>query len=404
MTYTGHLYDPETGLFYFGARYYDPETGRFLTHDPVAGDALNPPSLHRYLYAYSSPMTYVDLWGEDIDPFYNTKHQLETMGITRPAPVENVGPFVIRARVNDKGEVIGYVAASDKTGQWTDYYLLDSTTDLAKFKRNIKTYGSSTFMNAAEETQREPEWAREYGYSAYMAMKGQGGEAFKSLGRQWISALKDPLWWMVAGPATLAPFVGPASESGAVIDGEGGEVRPVANPRGKAPASPDVSTEGQAPQSPGNSPRVSESTSTNREYISNETTADAQNAYAAEQSNASSASAEIKQLPEFGNMTQGEVHDFLKAHGYSMVEARSGGEVWTKAMPDGNTTAVRIDPANPKSPSDYADAVEHTHKEIVSTEKVRDGNYNPKNAKTYDDRGQETREHRNTHIHNATSN
>jgi len=65
MTYTGHLYDPETGLFYFGARYYDPETGRFLTHDPVAGDALNPPSLHKYLYAYSSPMTYVDPWGED---------------------------------------------------------------------------------------------------------------------------------------------------------------------------------------------------------------------------------------------------------------------------------------------------------------------------------------------------
>ena len=65
MTYTGHLYDPETGLFYFGARYYDPETGRFLTHDPVAGDALNPPSLHKYLYAYSSPMTFTDPWGED---------------------------------------------------------------------------------------------------------------------------------------------------------------------------------------------------------------------------------------------------------------------------------------------------------------------------------------------------
>ena len=66
MTYTGHLYDPETGLFYFGARYYDPDTGRFLTHDPVAGDALNPPSLHRYLYAYSSPMDYTDPWGEYI--------------------------------------------------------------------------------------------------------------------------------------------------------------------------------------------------------------------------------------------------------------------------------------------------------------------------------------------------
>jgi RHS repeat-associated protein len=58
------LYDAESNLFYFGARYYDPETGRFLTNDPVAGDALNPPSLHKYLYAYDSPMVYTDPWGE----------------------------------------------------------------------------------------------------------------------------------------------------------------------------------------------------------------------------------------------------------------------------------------------------------------------------------------------------
>ncbi len=64
LTYTGHLYDQESNLYYFGARYYDPETGRFLTNDPVAGDALNPPSLHKYLYAYDSPMVYTDPWGE----------------------------------------------------------------------------------------------------------------------------------------------------------------------------------------------------------------------------------------------------------------------------------------------------------------------------------------------------
>jgi len=66
-TYTGHLYDQESGLFYFGARYYDPETGRFLSQDPVAGDALNPPSLHKYLYCYSNPMNNTDAWGELAD-------------------------------------------------------------------------------------------------------------------------------------------------------------------------------------------------------------------------------------------------------------------------------------------------------------------------------------------------
>jgi RHS repeat-associated protein len=67
LTYTGHLYDAESNLFYFGARYYDPETGRFLTNDPVAGDALNPPSLHKYLYTYDSPMVFTDPWGERSD-------------------------------------------------------------------------------------------------------------------------------------------------------------------------------------------------------------------------------------------------------------------------------------------------------------------------------------------------
>lgn len=61
--YTGHYKDAETGLHYFGARYYDDETGRFLSQDPYLGEANNPPSLHRYLYAYANPVRYVDLRG-----------------------------------------------------------------------------------------------------------------------------------------------------------------------------------------------------------------------------------------------------------------------------------------------------------------------------------------------------
>jgi RHS repeat-associated protein len=73
LTYTGHLYDQESNLFYFGARYYDPETGRFLTNDPVAGDALNPPSLHKYLYTYDSPMVYTDPWGEAVGDWWDVR-------------------------------------------------------------------------------------------------------------------------------------------------------------------------------------------------------------------------------------------------------------------------------------------------------------------------------------------
>jgi len=58
--FTGHYRDEETGLHYFGARYYDEEQGRFLSQDGYMGQAMSPPSLHRYLYANANPLTYVD--------------------------------------------------------------------------------------------------------------------------------------------------------------------------------------------------------------------------------------------------------------------------------------------------------------------------------------------------------
>ncbi len=63
LTYTGHEFDPATGLYYFKARFYDPEIGRFLSEDPYLGDAATPPSLHRFLYAYNNPLKYIDLTG-----------------------------------------------------------------------------------------------------------------------------------------------------------------------------------------------------------------------------------------------------------------------------------------------------------------------------------------------------
>jgi RHS repeat-associated protein len=62
--FTGLEHDSATGLYYAKARFYDPETGRFLSEDPQPGRALNPPSLHRYLYAYSNPTVFVDPNGE----------------------------------------------------------------------------------------------------------------------------------------------------------------------------------------------------------------------------------------------------------------------------------------------------------------------------------------------------
>ena len=58
--FTGYQKDEESGLYYAKARYYDPTVARFTSEDPEAGEAMTPPSLHRYLYAYGNPGVYVD--------------------------------------------------------------------------------------------------------------------------------------------------------------------------------------------------------------------------------------------------------------------------------------------------------------------------------------------------------
>jgi RHS repeat-associated protein len=54
--YRGEQYDTDLGLYYLRARYFDPLSGRFLTTDPADGDASDPSTLHRYLYAGSDPV------------------------------------------------------------------------------------------------------------------------------------------------------------------------------------------------------------------------------------------------------------------------------------------------------------------------------------------------------------
>lgn len=58
--YTGKIFDEETQLSYFGARYYDPVVGRFMGIDPVAFQEDNIHSFNRYAYANNNPYRYVD--------------------------------------------------------------------------------------------------------------------------------------------------------------------------------------------------------------------------------------------------------------------------------------------------------------------------------------------------------
>ena len=67
--FTGKELDPETGLYYYGARYYDPVVSVWLNPDPVldkyldgdpAGGIFVPQNLGVYSYSHNNPVVYKD--------------------------------------------------------------------------------------------------------------------------------------------------------------------------------------------------------------------------------------------------------------------------------------------------------------------------------------------------------
>src|SRR6266545_8058791 len=72
VTTTGREWDPETGLYYYRARYYDPRLGRFISEDPIlwAGGE------NFYSYVKNRPATLSDPQGlQSSAPYYITYWQ-----------------------------------------------------------------------------------------------------------------------------------------------------------------------------------------------------------------------------------------------------------------------------------------------------------------------------------------
>jgi RHS repeat-associated protein len=60
FAFTGREYDPESGLYYYRARYYDPRAGRFLTKDSLGFDGGD---TNLYRYVWNSPTNWIDPHG-----------------------------------------------------------------------------------------------------------------------------------------------------------------------------------------------------------------------------------------------------------------------------------------------------------------------------------------------------
>ncbi len=61
--YTDQEQDPETGLYFYQARYYNPVLGRFISPDSLVPDPGNPQSLNRYSYVINNPVNLIDPTG-----------------------------------------------------------------------------------------------------------------------------------------------------------------------------------------------------------------------------------------------------------------------------------------------------------------------------------------------------
>jgi RHS repeat-associated protein len=64
--FTGRLYDPESQVYYYRARYYSPKMGRFISRDPLKDAELSQTS-NLYLYIYSNPINGTDMSGLEAD-------------------------------------------------------------------------------------------------------------------------------------------------------------------------------------------------------------------------------------------------------------------------------------------------------------------------------------------------
>ncbi len=88
--FTGKELDPETGLYYYGARYYDPVLSRWISADPALakylsgnnGGVENSKNLNLYSYVHQNPIRLMDPNGEAVFALeYNKDKQYGTIAV-----------------------------------------------------------------------------------------------------------------------------------------------------------------------------------------------------------------------------------------------------------------------------------------------------------------------------------
>jgi len=104
-TYTGREFDPETGLYYYRARYYDPVVGRFLNKDPIGfsgGDTT------LYSYVSNRPTYFIDPTGTErvrLDSRHTARIDKGAVNSKGTEITEYPNAHILNKRGNDIGRV-----------------------------------------------------------------------------------------------------------------------------------------------------------------------------------------------------------------------------------------------------------------------------------------------------------
>ena len=148
--YTGYIKDAETGLYYAKARYYDPATARFTTEDPEAGRDLEPPSLHRYLYAYANPTVFFDPTGRaTVEQFAElTQQALAAWAEGNRTALGTAGELHLEKLLQQSGHVIVKGPATNRGAHNADIVAYDPETKQLSFYDNKIQSAKETVASA----------------------------------------------------------------------------------------------------------------------------------------------------------------------------------------------------------------------------------------------------------------
>ncbi len=116
--YTSKKIDPDTGLYYFNARWYDASLGKFITEDPIK-DGVN-----WYVYCANNPLRYIDPTGLNFQTYQEIALQAPIIiqagfDLTKDAfndPVAVTATTTVAAKVAQKTSFLSKISKILKSG------------------------------------------------------------------------------------------------------------------------------------------------------------------------------------------------------------------------------------------------------------------------------------------------